>query len=288
MDRLSLKARGKINLTLDVLNKRPDGYHDLKMIMQTVELHDIVDIINEGDGIKVTCNNKLVPSDQSNIAYKAAKALGEYKGVNLNVTVSIEKNIPVAAGMAGGSSDAAAVLKGINKLFSFGLSLDELASIGRGIGADVPYCIYGGTMLAEGIGEILTPLPSFDAVNIVLVKPKIEVSTAWVFKNFVNNAKIIKPNTNMVINAIKDRDLRAVGNNLANVLESVTTYEYPVINDIKAELIKNGALGSLMSGSGPTVFGIFEDFRSAESAYKKFIEMGNLDCYLTKTICGEG
>lgn len=285
MDKLYIKARGKINLSLDVVGKRPDGYHDLKMIMQTVELHDEICISKADSGISIICEHSLVPEDESNLAYKAAKALCEYTGQNLGVQITISKNIPVAAGMAGGSSDAAAVLKGMNQLFSLGLDMNVLKNIGNKLGADVPYCLWGGTMLAEGTGNILTPLTEFSNVNLVLIKPKIEVSTAWVFKNY-NNANVKRrPDTDLLINALGHGNLRAVGENMANVLESVTVKAYPVIEEIKNDLLSYGAIGSVMSGSGPTVFGIFDDFNNAQKAYLKMSENCQLDCYLTKTIC---
>jgi 4-diphosphocytidyl-2-C-methyl-D-erythritol kinase len=285
MDKLYIKAMGKINLSLDVVGKRPDGYHDLKMIMQTVELHDDIYISKADNGISVMCEHSLVPEGESNLAYKAAKALCEYTGQSLGVQISISKNIPVAAGMAGGSSDAAAVLKGMNQLFSLGLDINVLKEIGNKLGADVPYCLCGGTMLAEGTGNILTPLTEFSDVNLVLIKPKIEVSTAWVFKNYNNADVITRPDTDLLINALEHGNLRAVGENMANVLESVTIKTYPVIEEIKNDLLAYGALGSLMSGSGPTVFGVFDDFNNAQKAYLKMSENCQLDCYLTKTIC---
>jgi 4-diphosphocytidyl-2-C-methyl-D-erythritol kinase len=285
MDRLYTKAMGKINFSLDAINKRTDGYHNLKMVMQTVELHDILEIRKVENEITVICENSLVPANDSNIAYKAARALCDYTNLNLNVSIHIDKNIPVAAGMAGGSSDAAAVLKGINELFSLNLNMNELMKIGKTIGADVPYCLCGGTMLAEGIGDVLTPLAPLNGVNIVLVKPRIEVSTAWVFRNFINSDVIERPDTDALISALKKNDLKAIGSKLANVLESVTVKAYPIINEIKATLLDCGALGSIMSGSGPTVFGIFEDYASAQKAFAEISEMRQLDCYLTKTIC---
>jgi len=285
MDRLYTKAMGKINLTLDVINKRADGYHNLKMVMQTVELHDVLELKKLENGITVLCENSLVPTNDSNIAFKAANALCEYTDRKLNVAIHIEKNIPVSAGMAGGSSDAAAVLKGMNELFGLNLKKDELLKIGKTIGADVPYCLCGGTMLAEGIGDILTPLDPLNGVNIVLVKPRIEVSTAWVFKNFKESDVLERPDTDALINALKKNDLRTIGSKLSNVLESVTVRANPVIDEIKSKLLDCGAIGSLMSGSGPTVFGIFEDYSSAQKAFNKMSDMIQLDCYLTKTIC---
>lgn len=285
MEKLYINAMGKINLSLDVINKRPDGYHNLKMVMQTVELHDAIEIVKTDRGISVSCDNTLVPGNNNNIAYKAVQALSEYVKQDLNVLININKNIPVAAGMAGGSSDAAAVLKGINEMFALGLSVEELSKIGAKIGADVPYCLRGGTMLAEGTGDILTTLTPFNGVNIVLAKPKIEVSTAWVFKNYIASEVKTRPDTDSLITSINEGDLKSTALKLGNVLESVTVKAYPVIENIKAELIEYGALGSLMSGSGPTVFGIFENFADAKHAYEEISNRGQLDCYLTKTIC---
>lgn len=286
MIKLYTKALGKINLSLDVVNKRPDGYHDLRMIMQTVELHDDI-YISKADKISVVCENSLVPEDESNLAYRAAKALCEHTGQDLKVQITIKKNIPVAAGMAGGSSDAAAVLKGMNKLFSLMIDIEELKKIGNKLGADVPYCLCGGTMLAEGTGNILTPLTPFNGVSLVLVKPKVEVSTAWVFKNYKDAEIDVRPDTGKLIDALERGNFNDVGTNMANVLESVTIKKHPVIQKIKNELLSYGALGSLMSGSGPTVFGIFEDFKNAQKAYNKILEKCQFDCYLTKTLSEE-
>jgi len=286
MRQVLIKARGKINLTLDVIGKRPDGYHDLEMIMQTVELHDDVLIMESENGIEVSCENSLVPNGESNIAYKAAQKLLDYKNVNAGVKINIIKRIPVAAGMAGGSSDAAAVLHGINELYNLHLSLNELKAIGKEIGADVPYCLQGGTMLAQGIGEILTPLNPFNNIDIVLIKPKIEVSTAWVYKNLHINEIIHRPNTKEVIEGLNKGDIYKVTQYFGNILEGVTIKEYPVIEEIKQLLLENGAIGSLMSGSGPTVYGIFENSHKARRAIDKLNE-NNFDCYLTKTICEE-
>lgn len=285
MEKLYTNAMGKINLSLDVINKRPDGYHNLKMVMQTVELHDAIEITKADRGISVTCDSSLVPGNNSNIAFKAVQALGEYVKRDLNVLININKNIPVAAGMAGGSSDAAAVLRGINELFDLRLKLDELLKIGARIGADVPYCLRGGTMLAEGTGDILTPLTAFNGIDIVLAKPRIEVSTAWVFKNYDADEVKSGPDTDSLITSINNGDVKSVALKLGNVLESVTVKAYPVIENIKAELVEYGALGSLMSGSGPTVFGIFGCFSDARYAFDKISNKGQLDCYLTKTIC---
>lgn len=285
MDKLYTKALGKINLSLDVIGKRPDGYHDLKMVMQTVELHDVIEIEKAERGINICCSNPLVPDNNSNIAYKAAAALSEYTHKQLDVTIKIDKNIPVAAGMAGGSSDAAAVLKGINQLYELGISFEELLKIGKTLGSDVPYCLYGGTMLAEGTGDVLTSLAPYNGIDIVLVKPKIEVSTAWVYKNYDASKVKLRPDTESLIAAISTKDIKSVAAKLGNVLESVTVEAYPIIDEIKKELVRYGASGSLMSGSGPTVFGIFGNNSDAKLAFERISNRGQFNCYLTKTIC---
>ncbi len=281
-DSIELKAKAKINLSLDVLRKRPDGYHDLKMIMQTIELHDVVRIETVPSGIEIKCDSRWVPSDSSNIAYKAAALILDRAGIDQGLRININKRIPVAAGLAGGSSDAAAVFKGINQLLSLGFGEDELMQMGKQIGADIPYCIRGGTALAEGIGEILTDLVPFKGVNIVLIKPKIGVSTAWVYKNLDIGRVQERPDTEMLIEAIGKGKTDVVAANMKNVLETVTVPKYVIIKEIKDKLVKLGAAGSMMSGSGPSVFGIFRDKQSASSAYAK-IKDKRWECYLTET-----
>lgn len=283
MNKIEMKARAKINLSLDVIGKRPDGYHNLRMIMQTIELYDRVIIEEITSGVEVLCSNKWTPSGNANIAYKAADLLVKEFNINRGLRISIDKKIPVAAGLAGGSSDAAVVLKGINRLFSLHLTDFELMKIGKQIGADVPYCIKGGTMLAEGIGDILTELPLFNNVDIVLVNPKIGVSTPWVYKN-LNLEKIeLRPDTNLLLEAIKDKKLQVLAGNMGNVLETVTVPKHPVIEEIKLKMIELGAAGSMMSGSGPTVFGVFKDSASAQKAFEK-IKSDRWDSFITRTV----
>lgn len=277
---ISLNAHAKINLSLDVLSRREDGYHNLQMIMQTIQLHDTVNVSEIQTGIEIQCQAPYVPNNSSNIAYKAAELLlGSYK-INKGVRIVIDKKIPVAAGLAGGSSDAAAVLKGINTLFNLGIELSELMKIGKTIGADVPYCLLGGTALAEGIGEKLTPIKPLENIPLVLVKPKIGVSTAWVYKNLNLDNISIRPDTKELITAIEEGNIRFVAENMSNVLESVTAPRYPIIDKIKKDLTDKGAIGSMMSGSGPTVFGIFENSTTAQAA-KKALNIKNCDVILT-------
>lgn len=277
---ITLNAHAKINLSLDVLNKRDDGYHNLKMIMQTLQLHDIITIQEIKSGIEIECDAPYVPNNNSNIAYKAAEVLIQKFGLSAGVRIKIEKIIPVAAGLAGGSSDAAAVLKGMNNLFDLGMNQQQLMDIGKTIGADVPYCIVGGTALAEGIGEIITPLPKMDAIPVILIKPRFGVSTASVFKSLQIDRITDRPKTDLLIEALKNKDTNFIGKNLCNVLESVTVERYPLIDKIKRDLMSKGSMGSIMSGSGPTVFGLFEDDGIAKKAYDK-INKNRVDCILT-------
>lgn len=286
MDSLVLNANAKINLSLDVLGKRQDGYHEVRMIMQSINLHDEIFIEVVESGIDLTCNKTWIPSGNSNIAYKSAALLMKKYPISKGVKIRINKNIPVAAGLAGGSTDAAAVLKGMNNLFSLGISDDELMVLGKEIGADVPFCLMGGTALAEGIGEKLTCLSPFNDISVVLAKPRVSVSTAWVYGN-LNLEKITsRPDTNFLLKAIDNKDIIGLAKNMRNVLEDVTVDKYPVIEEIKDVLVKNGALGSLMSGSGPTVFGIFEDKHSAKKAYSS-LRNEKWECYIAETLCEE-
>lgn len=265
--KLLVKAPAKINLSLDVLYKREDGYHELEMIMTTVDLADRLELslLNNND-ITVYSHSRFVPDDERNLAYKAAKLLKERCNVNKGVGITIEKNIPVAAGLAGGSSDAAAVLRGLNKLWDLGLSLDELAEIGTEIGSDVAFCVYGGTALAKGRGEIITPIPAPPNCWVVLAKPPIGVSTAEVYEKLQLD-KVEHPNINEMLQAIHNRDYKGICNNLGNVLESVTLNHYPEVKAIKDDMKRFGADAVLMSGSGPTVFALVQHDSRMQRVY---------------------
>lgn len=282
MRTLELMAKAKINLALDVLGKRADGYHEVRMVMQTIDLCDKVCIEITDRDIEIECNCPWVPNNCDNIAFKAAQLLKEKYAISKGVKIRIEKNIPVAAGLAGGSTDAASVLKGMNQLFDLGISTEELMALGKQIGADVPYCIKGGTMLAEGIGEILTELPQLEETPILLVKPKIGVSTAWVYKNLNLEDIKVRPDTALLTEALRTGDNHALCHSMINVLETVTIPRYTVIKRIKDRLTELGASGSMMSGSGPSVFGIFKDGQSAQKAYNE-IKKSNWECYLTSS-----
>ena len=269
---LGLKAYGKINLGLDVLRRREDGYHEVRMIMQTVGLYDRIDLVSqEQPGIRVETNLYYLPNNENNLVYQAAKLLMDEFGVKKGISIKLKKFIPVAAGMAGGSSDAAAVLFGVNKMFGLGLTLRQLMERGVKIGADVPYCIMRGTALSEGIGEILTPLPPMPQCQVLIAKPGISVSTKFVYENLhANDLKPEQhPDIDSMARAIGEGDIYKTASYLGNVLETVPVPAYPVIAQIKDMMMDMGAIGSLMSGSGPTVFGLFTNPRAAAAAYEK-------------------
>jgi 4-diphosphocytidyl-2-C-methyl-D-erythritol kinase len=267
MQRMFLKAYAKINLGLDVVRKREDGYHDVRMIMQSISLFDRIELTMESEpGIRMETNLYYLPTDADNLAYKAAKMLMDEFSVAQGVHISLNKYIPVAAGLAGGSSDAAAVLFGINRMFRLGLTMDMLSERAVRIGADVPYCLMRGTAMAEGVGEILTPLPPAPQCYVVIAKPGVVVSTRYVYENLNVQELSFHPDIDGIKEAICRRDFDGMASRLGNVLETVTIQEYPIIAKIKAFLVSCGAVNALMSGSGPTVFGLFSSKRKAERA----------------------
>lgn len=269
-NRAMAHSYAKINLTLDVLSKRSDGYHDVEMIMQTVSLYDLVLVDKTDFGINISTNLKFLPTNNKNIAYKAAEAFFRHTDINGGCKIMIYKNIPVAAGLAGGSGNAAAVLCSLNKLYNTNLSVEELQKIGLELGADVPYCITGGTALASGIGEILTPLSASPKCTILLVKPPISVSTGTVYEAIDSSEIKKKPDTHKMIDSINSGNIEEMAHNLYNVMGNVTENLHPIIKGIKKKMILNGALGAVMSGSGPTVFGIFPDYKTAKKAHDNF------------------
>lgn len=266
MEEMRLKARAKINLGLDVVRKREDGYHEVRMIMQTISLHDKITLRKAQKGIHVRTNLKYLPVDGDNLVYKAAKLLMDEFQTEQGIEIDLKKYIPVAAGMAGGSSDAAAVLVGVNRMFGLGLTRKELMERGVKIGADVPYCIMRGTALAEGIGEKLTALPPLPDCHILIAKPKIYVSTKFVYQNLRANELSVHPDIDGQAEALKNGDLQKLAQKMGNVLQTVTEPEYPVIRTIKETMLEKGALNAMMSGSGPTVFGLYEKQEEAEAA----------------------
>lgn len=269
MSQLQLNAYAKINLGLDVVGKRPDGYHLVRMIMQTLNLSDTLTFTREkGNGkIILTTNHETLPTDKNNLIYRAAQLLIDKFHLTDDICIELDKKIPVAAGLAGGSSDCAATLLGINALFSLGLSQKKLMEYGVTLGADVPYCILKGTALSEGIGEVLTPLSPAPNCYVVLVKPNIDVSTKWVYQTLQWDKIEKHPNIDKMVSAIENHSYQDIFRNLGNVLETVTIKNYPVIEELKEVLLKSGADNALMSGSGPTVFGLFTKEENAKEAY---------------------
>ena len=286
MKKIKLNAYGKINLGLDVLGKRDDGYHDLDMIMQSVDLFDKIVITKNKTGeITVKSNTSKIPNDESNLAYKAALVLIDEFQIKNGVDIEIEKNIPISGGMAGGSTDCAAVLKGMNKLFKLRLSEQDLMDRGVKLGADVPFCILGKTARAEGIGEVLTPVPNKLKGYIVLAKPPISVSTGFVYGRIDEVEVKNKPDTEAMIKAIKKKDLKGLADTICNVLEEVTIPDYPIVQEIKDKMMANGALNAMMTGSGPTVFGLFDDKKKATEAVDALKESRLLEqLYLAKFV----
>ena len=269
---LERKAYGKINLGLDVVRRREDGYHEVRMIMQTVRVYDAIELNRtEEEGIHLSTNLYYLPDNENNLGYRAAKLLMDEFGIRDGVEIKMKKFIPVAAGMAGGSSDAAAVLFGVNKMFGLGLSKQELMERGVRLGADVPYCIMRGTALSEGIGEILTPLPPMPQCRVLIAKPAVSVSTKHVYEslNLPSLGAEAHPDIDAMRAAIEKKDLSGVVSQLGNVLETVTIPENPVIQTLKDKMMEMGADGSLMSGSGPTVFGLFTNQTAAQAAYEE-------------------
>lgn len=277
------RSYAKINLTLDVLSRRENGYHDIKMIMQTVSLFDLIIIDKAAGDISISTNLRYLPCGEKNIAYKAADAFFKEAGIRGGVKIMIHKNIPVAAGLAGGSGNCAAALAAMNMLYNRPLSDERLMSLGASLGADVPYCFNGGTQMAEGVGEILSPLPKMPDAYILLVKPPINVSTGTIYEEIDNAPIAARPDTDAMIAALKNGDIYSVADNLCNVMESVTEKRYPIIAGIKQKMIMNGALNAVMSGSGPTVFGIFDNFEKAKKSADSF-SLQFKDVFLTKTL----
>lgn len=269
MEQIIRKAYAKINLGLDVLKRRPDGYHEVKMIMQTVGIYDELSFAkSEEPGIHLTVNNEELPCDKNNLIYKAAELVMSTYDIKEGVKISLCKNIPIAAGMAGGSTDAAAVFHGMKELFDLPMDIEEMKKLGVKIGADVPYCMVGGTALSEGIGEILTTLPAPPKAYLVIAKPDINVSTKFVYENLHADTLTCHPDIDGMVLSLKESSLKGITDRLGNVLETVTVKEYPIITEIKDTLKENGAENALMSGSGPTVFGIFKEEETARRAYE--------------------
>lgn len=264
---MRLRALAKINLGLDVIRKREDGYHEVRMIMQTINMYDQLEIdIKEEPGISITTNLPFIPTNENNLVYKAAKLLMDEFHIEKGITVELQKFIPVAAGMAGGSSDAAATMIGMNRLFGLGLTVRQLMERSVSIGADVPYCLLRGTALAEGIGEKLRPLPPCPNCYVLIGKPSISVSTKFVYEKLDAGNIEEHPDIDRILEGLQWHNLNKISDNMGNVLESVTIPAYPIIEEIKNHMKEHGAVNAMMSGSGPTVFGLFDDKMVAERA----------------------
>lgn len=294
---MRLQAFAKINLGLDVLGKREDGCHEVRMIMQTIRMYDQLDMRKSVEpGIHLTTNKKYIPVDENNLVWRAAKLMMDTCGIMEGVSIHLHKVIPVAAGMAGGSSDAAATLVGMNRLFHCGLSKEKLMELGVQIGADVPYCVLRGTALAEGIGEKLTVLPPMPDCWILIGKPGISVSTKYVYTTLDLNTNTVHPDIDGMKKALEDGNLYGITERMGNVLQDVTIPAYPEVERIKEQMKTLGAVNAMMSGSGPTVFGIFDNEEKAQKACQKLRESGSCQqVFLTvpfnnyggKTIDGE-
>ena len=277
MNGLNIKAMSKVNLGLDVLRRREDGYHEVRMIMQTLNLCDDLTITKRDDKkINITCNIEGLECDENNLIYKAAKKVMDACNIEQGLDIHLEKRIPIAAGMAGGSTDAAATLVGVNELLGTHLTVEELKKIGVTIGADVPYCVEGGTQLSEGIGEVLTKLDAAPQCFVLVAKPHIGVSTKYVYENLHVDTIERHPDIDSMLDGIKANDIKKISETMENILENVTEKKYPVIKQLKEIMLKNGALNSLMSGSGPTVFGLFEDEAKANAALKEVQATGEV------------
>ena len=283
MSYISLRAYAKINLCLDVTHRRPDGYHELHSIMQTIDLHDTVTLHKSSRaGIELSVDAKNVPGDAGNLAYMAAQAVFREFALAGGLRITLEKRIPVAAGLGGGSADAAAVIRGMDTLYGLGMDTARMREIGLTIGADIPFLITGGTAVASGIGEILTPLPRLPDCQILLACPRLAVSTKWVFEHLSPDEIQAHPDVAAMADAIRHGNLDAVIAHMANVLEAVTIARHNIIGEIKQDLLALGAQAALMSGSGPTVFAIFYDHAAAQRA--KTAMQGEYDVYLTTPI----
>ncbi len=278
------KAYAKLNLSLDVVSKMPDGYHDLKMIFQSVSLHDSVEIdINDSGKISVMSNLGYLPGDASNIAARAAKAFFDVIGSDCGAEIRLYKRIPICAGMGGGSADGAAVLRALNRHFDYPLDTEKLISIGRDIGSDVPFCIIGGTVLASGRGDVMTELPPIPDCDIVICKPQFSISTPTLFKRIDCRKIRFRPDTDGLVSSIEAGELREIARRVFNVFEDVLTKERDGIEHIKSALHQQGAVGAAMTGTGSAVFGIFDSRERAERAYNELSGQYR-ECFITKPV----
>ena len=280
---VTVEANAKINLTLDILGKRPDGFHEVAMVMQTIGLHDTLVMEKTERDIKLSINVPWLKADEKNLAWRAAELIRQEYGLEGGVRIELTKRIPVAAGLAGGSADAAAVLKGMNDLYGLQLDEEKLCELGARLGSDIPFCIMGGTMLATGRGEVLTRLSDMPETWVVLAKPRISVSTAWAYQNYDEQGAERHPDNEAIKQAIARGNRKAVAGLLCNVLESVTIKKYDVIAEYKQMMLDKGAMASMMSGSGPTVFGLAKSREQAEAIADVLRQNTNADVFVTRT-----
>ena len=280
---VTVEANAKINLTLDILGKRPDGFHEVAMVMQTIGLHDTLVMEKTERDIELSINVPWLKADEKNLAWRAAELIRQEYGLEGGVRIELTKRIPVAAGLAGGSADAAAVLKGMNDLYGLQLTEEKLCELGARLGSDIPFCIMGGTMLATGRGEVLTRLSDMPETWVVLAKPRISVSTAWAYQNYDEQGAERHPDNEAIKQAIARGNRKAVAGLLCNVLESVTIKKYDVIAEYKQMMLDKGAMASMMSGSGPTVFGLAKSREQAEAIADVLRQETNADVFVTRT-----
>ena len=280
---VTVEANAKINLTLDILGKRPDGYHEVAMVMQTVGLHDTLTLEKREQGISLNINVPWLKADEKNLAWRAAALVQEEFGLTGGVHIELTKRIPVAAGLAGGSADAAAVLKGMSELYGLNLSDNKFCELGAKLGSDIPFCLLGGTMLATGRGEVLKRLPDMPETWVVLVKPRISVSTAWAYQNYDEQGAERHPDNEAIQKEIARGNRKGVAKLLCNVLESVTINKYDVIERYKQMMLAKGAMASMMSGSGPTVFALAKNREQAEEIAGFMRQEKNADVFVTRT-----
>ena len=280
---VTVEANAKINLTLDILGKRPDGFHEVAMVMQTIGLHDTLVMEKTERDIELSINVPWLKADEKNLAWRATELIRQEYGLEGGVRIELTKRIPVAAGLAGGSADAAAVLKGMNDLYGLQLDEEKLCELGARLGSDIPFCIMGGTMLATGRGEVLTRLSDMPETWVVLAKPRISVSTAWAYQNYDEQGADRHPDNEAIKQAIARGNRKAVAGLLCNVLESVTIKKYDVIAEYKQMMLDKGAMASMMSGSGPTVFGLAKNREQAEAIADVLRQETNADVFVTRT-----
>ena len=280
---VTVEANAKINLTLDILGKRPDGFHEVAMVMQSIGLHDTLTMEKTDGEIALSINVPWLKADEKNLAWRAAELVRQEYGLTGAVRMELTKRIPIAAGLAGGSADAAAVLKGMNELYNLQMSEARLCELGAKLGSDIPFCLMGGTMLATGRGEVLTRLADMPETWVVLAKPRISVSTAWAYQNYDEQGAECHPDNEAIKKAIARGNRKAVAGLLCNVLESVTIKKYDVIADYKQMMLDKGAMASMMSGSGPTVFGLARNREQAEAIANVLRQNTNADVFVTRT-----